>query len=211
MTKRYVSTATAPARLDHRSWSSIGDGEHAVQFYAEDRHLVELLTRYVGSALVSGDVAVVTATRAHRDALSAALKRRGMDLSLAERNGTYIALDAADTLRRFMRDGEPDEQSFRDTVGAALLAIADVCRTSSRRILAFGEMVALLWADGKPNAAIHLEELWNDLAQQCSFTLCCAYSIKAFNDGEVGAFMRICAQHSHVFAASNQPGALAAV
>jgi hypothetical protein len=32
------------------------------------------------------------------------------------------------------------------------------------RVVAFGEMVSLLWSKGRHDAALHLEELWNDLA-----------------------------------------------
>ena len=40
--------------------------------------------------------------------------------------------------------------------------IAEMAR-GGRRIHAFGEMVALLWADGNRDGAIRLEELWNEL------------------------------------------------
>ena len=60
-------------------------------------------------------------------------------------------------------------------------------------------MVALLWAEGKPEAAIRLEELWNDLARTYSFSLRCAYPITNFNRDEDGEpFLRICAAHSAV-------------
>ena len=45
------------------------------------------------------------------------------------------------------------------------------------RIAVFGELVALLWADGKPPEAIRVEQLWNDLAKSHSFSLLCAYPI----------------------------------
>ena len=60
-------------------------------------------------------------------------------------------------------------------------------------------MVALLWAEGYPEAAIQLEHLWNDLAQAHSFDLRCAYPITFFSqaaDGEL--FQQICGAHSHV-------------
>ncbi len=202
-TRRHRNKASAAPSVDLRGWSGIGEREHAVQFYAEDRHLIELLTRYVGTALVSGDVAIVIATRPHREALTGALKRRGMNLSIPQTSGAFVMLDAAATLGRFMRDGRLDARLFRETLGAKLLGITERWRPTGRRVMAFGEMVALLWAYGNPDSAIRLEELWNRLAQQCAFTLCCAYPITAFNDAETGSFLRICAQHSHVFAAQH--------
>ena len=48
----------------------------------------------------------------------------------------------------------------------------------------FGEMamVALFWTDGKWEAAIHLEKLWNELARSFAFSLLCAYPLRVFED-----------------------------
>lgn len=189
-------------------WSHVGERGHAVQFYSEDRHLIALLARYIGTALVTGNVGVTIATKAHRDALALSLKRRGMDVGVAERNGTYVALDAASLLRRFMHQGMPAAERFDAVIGSVMAALRHVCQDGSRRVFAFGEMVALLWADGRPDAAEALEKLWNRLAHEHAFTLCCAYPMKSFSRGEMGSFMRLCAQHSHVFAAEStaRPG-----
>jgi len=65
--------------------------------------------------------------------------------------------------------------------------------------VAFGEMVSLLWAEGKSDAAIHLEQLWNELAKLRSFSLRCAYPITGFRRGEHSEpFLKICAQHSNI-------------
>src|SRR6185436_13583494 len=98
-------------------WSSIGACGNAVQFYPSDGHLLDLLSRFVGTALVTGDVAIVIATKEHRDGLAARLKGRGFNLSIARRQGRYIALDAAATLAQISRDGRPDEARFREVVG----------------------------------------------------------------------------------------------
>ncbi|MDP9275804.1 MAG: MEDS domain-containing protein [Chloroflexota bacterium] len=45
----------------------------------------------------------------------------------------------------------------------------------------FGEMVALLWAEGDRNGALVLEELWNDLTRRLSFPLLCAYPASFFS------------------------------
>ena len=41
--------------------------------------------------------------------------------------------------------------------------------------------MALLWAEGKSEAAIELEKLWNELAKTYSFSLHCAYPIQGFS------------------------------
>ena len=66
-------------------------------------------------------------------------------------------------------------------------------------MVAFGEMVALLWEDGKYDAAIRLEQLWNELGKEHSFFLHCAYPIKNFSqDDHSEPFLKICSEHSNV-------------
>ena len=79
-------------------WTSIGPKGHAVQFYPTEGHLLDLLARFIGTALVTGDVGIVIATREHRDGLARRLKSRGFEVAVARRQGRYLALDAEETL-----------------------------------------------------------------------------------------------------------------
>ncbi len=180
-------------------WHDHDSHGHVVQFYTEDAALLGAVSRFIGTALGAGDAAVVIATKAHRDALSQQLKERGFDVAVAVRQGRLIAVDAAETLFRFMRDDWPDAACFATVVGGFFDQISAVTGAERSRVVAFGEMVALLWAEGKPEAAIRLEELWNDLAHTYSFSLRCAYPITNFNHDEHGdPFLKICAAHSAV-------------
>ena len=151
---------------------------HAVQFYERETYLLDGLTDYIGSALTANGAGIVIATRPHRDGLAQRLKARGLDVMGAGAQGRYVALDARDMLARFMVDGWPDPARFDDTVGTLIAKT----RERAPQIRAFGEMVALLWADGNREAAIRLEELWNELATRMPFSLLCAYPIEAFHD-----------------------------
>ena len=73
-------------------WSTAGECSHAVQFYETDGHLLDLLTRFVGTALVSGDIALVIATKPHRDGLNKRLKANGLDIGVPREQGRFIAL-----------------------------------------------------------------------------------------------------------------------
>jgi PAS domain S-box-containing protein len=64
---------------------------------------------------------------------------------------------------------------------------------------AFGEMVAVLWNDGKEAAAIRLEELWEDAIHELPVQLLCAYPIQSMNgQSKSRLFRSVCARHSHV-------------
>src|ERR1700678_940400 len=86
---------------------SLAHSAHVVQFYQEDHVLVQELARLIGASLVSGDAAIVVATKAHRDALAHELAVLGMNVAAASAEGRYVALDAAESLSRIMIDQVP--------------------------------------------------------------------------------------------------------
>ncbi len=177
-----------------------GESGHFVQFYESDAFLVGSVSRFLGAALGAGDGAVLLATREHRTAIQRKLRARGLNLSVARAQGQLVALDAAETLGRFLVGGFPDPARFREVVGGVLTQVA----RRYPRVRAFGEMVALLWAEGRREAAIRLEALWNDLQETHSFALCCAYPIRAFaGEGNEAPFDTICTSHSHVLPAES--------
>ena len=172
---------------------------HAVQFYVDDSYLLDGLSRFVGASLGAGDATVVIASLAHARGLTTRLRECNLDLDSAIRQGRYVSLDANATLASFMVDGWPDSTRFIESVGGVIARAAANARGSRPRVTVFGEMVALLWADGHSEAALHLERLWNDLAKTHDFDLHCAYPMSLFPHAKDGpSFSRICAEHSHV-------------
>jgi len=175
-------------------FAPMNDG-HLVQYYEEEGFLYDRVTDFMSDGLRGSDAAVLIATRAHREGVESRLVRRGVDLSHLTAGGRYHALDARETLSRFMVDGTPDPQRFATTIGPVIRT----ARSGDRRVFAFGEMVALLWAEGNRDAAIRLEELWNDLARRETFALLCAYPISHFDDaGYAKPFADINAAHTWV-------------
>ena len=181
-------------------WSQIGPTEHFVQFYENDDYLVESVSGYVSRALVAGEAALVIATEGHRQSFHRKLKQRSLDVAAARQRGQYIALDAAELLSQFMVNGAPDPARFERTVGSLI----DSVLQTWPRVCAFGEMVALLWAEGNRDAACELESVWNDLAKRRSFALFCAYPLHEFNDEAEGASLAdVCGCHTRVIPAES--------
>jgi excisionase family DNA binding protein len=173
-----------------------GAGEHFVQFYEQDDVLVEAVAGYIGSALRADAAGVVIATPAHRTALAARLEAGGLDLASAR----YVSLDARDTLARFMVGDMPDACRFADVIGEVL----DKAAAGGRRVMAFGEMVALLALDGQHDATIRLEELWNQLRETRAFSLFCAYPLECLaGESFAGLLGNVCAEHSRVVPAES--------
>lgn len=181
---------------------------HSVKFYEHDLELIETLGRHIGHALECGDTAIVIATRPHREGLAEELRLRKINVSAAVKAGRFIQLDAARTLAKFMVGGSPDRQKFEDCIGS-LLRQAEGLAAPGRRLVAFGEMVALLWAQGKRDATLRLEELWNELAERHTFDLLCAYPVSGFDRAEHRRlFFSICGEHIDVNPAESYPEAV---
>jgi PAS domain S-box-containing protein len=179
-------------------------GGHTVQFYTEDEVLLDELSRFIGTALGAGDAAIVVATASHREGLARHLKARGLDVARVAGQGRYVPLDAAQTLSEITVDGLPDWPLFADLFGGHIVRAKAAVEGDRPSIAIFGEMVALLWADGKAEAVVRLEQFWNELAKTRSFSLRCAYPIGSFYREEHGqSFISICAEHSLVIPGEN--------
>lgn len=79
--------------------------EHLVHFYEADPPLLESLADFIGTGLAAGEAGIVIVTREHREALEPSLRAAGVDGEAPLISGTYVVLDAADTLSRIVVDG----------------------------------------------------------------------------------------------------------
>jgi PAS domain S-box-containing protein len=181
--------------------------QHVVQFYEADEFLTNSVGDFLSAGLVAGAPCIVIATAAHRADLERRLIADGLDLAAAQARGDYCALDAAETLAKFMSGDALDTVRFAEVIGGMIGHAAQGQQRwhgqqgQARQPHVFGEMVALLWEDGRPSSAIELEALWNELSASLSypFLLCCAYPMRLLA-GEANAeqFAAICRSHSHV-------------
>ena len=139
--------------------------------------------------------AILIATEAHK----AEILRRLTDhvnVDDALNNKDLVVLDAARTLEGLIVRDMPDANAFESTVGRL---VADTLRgrPTPTVLRAYGEMVDVLWKDGKPDAAIRLEMLWNKLARKYGFALLCGYAMGNFYKQTRG-FDDVCRQHAQV-------------
>ena len=198
MTTRALSPDARNLAIPWQAASTL-PGEHVAYFYRSSDSLLDALRDFIGPALGAGNAAIIIATQVHVEGLEQRLRARGLDTHKASKQGRYVALDASETLVKIMLQGMPDASRFDEIVGGAMARTRASVNTARPEIAAFGEMVSLLWAEGKIDAAIRLEQLWNELANKHSFSLRCAYPVANFY-GEKNAqpLMRVCAEHSAV-------------
>ncbi len=186
---------------------------HLVQFYDRD-FAAAGIARFLGDGLAHGRAAVVIATPEHRQAIAAALAEHARGATAAEAAGRLVYLDAAERLQAVCdARGEPTFDGMWRELGPL---IADLAARWGR-VQAYGEMVDLLAGAGRIDAAVALEEAWNELLAHHPVELLCGYRIDAFDgDADSQGFRRVCAAHAHVHVAEADqtapldPGRLAA-
>ena len=168
-----------------------------MQFYDDDRFLAGVVADFIGQGLDGDENIVIVATEAHRAAFCERLHERGFDVAAARKSGQLTLLDAEQTLQMFMVDEAPDWPRFKATLESLIAAIQ--ARRPARRLRAYGEMVDLLWRSGNGDAAIRLEEHWNDLGRLHEFSLLCAYLMGSFyKEAHRPVFDHVCRTHNHV-------------
>ncbi len=178
-----------------RFWSEIAPREHSVQIYGEDNAFIDALEGYVSSGLRRSDGVIVIATAPHLHELEKRLRANWLDVDRARWEERYIALLAQETLSLFMVDGKPDEHLFTEAMERVIVRARG---RSGRTVRAFGEMVALLWTQGHPRAAMELEALWNRLQEAHEFALFCGYPRSAFGSDVHTSLRGVCAVHTRI-------------
>ena len=172
-------------------------GDHFVQVYEDEAFLFEAVTEYAEAGLRRGEGVVIIATPSHRAVFVQQLEDNGVAAQEALQRGQLLLLDADETLARFTPGGMPEWQSFRALIGGVIAKL----RLEYPTVRAYGEMVDLLWQRGEREAAIRLEELWNDLAGLQTFSLLCAYYLDNLDQAAYsGPLDCICRVHSHLIA-----------
>ncbi len=188
-------SAASPGHL------SPGENIHSVQFYEDDGLFLDSMGEFLGAALGAGGACLLIATQTHRTGIVERLKASGIGMAYAMATGRFVSLDAYELLGRFMVGGQPDEELFIANIEPELMRVRASLRRQSTSVVAFGEMVTILWREGRYEAAIEVEKLWDELVQRHEISLRCAYPMGLFSDqAQYALFRRVCAHHNQIVA-----------
>lgn len=152
---------------------------HFAQLHRDPAALTDAVTLYMEIGLRRGNGVVVIASPEHTDLFLDRLRTDELDPGAFLKSGQLELHDAELTLRKFMRNDMPDWEDFRHAMASIFERVRAFGRGTTR---AYGETVNLLWQEGKQEAAIRLEEFWNELAQSYSFSLFCGYMLDVHNE-----------------------------
>jgi len=179
--KRFISATIDPGggtdgQAPHR---------HQILFCSDDTALLDSLTGFIAAALGAGNAAMVWATESHRASLLQRLHAQGIDVDAAIQGRTYIASDVAEI---------PDPIRMLEAV-RGLREAASKAGKEHPQVAVCGERAGRLWAEGKTDQAILLEQYLNELAKQCEVDILCPYPLPREQEDE-HAFKRLCAEHT---------------
>jgi DNA-binding NarL/FixJ family response regulator len=216
--KQFVSKRLAPhidsVPLSERSEDSLSSEElsllpvsnrgtshvHEVASYRDSASFVNGLVLFVETAFKKGNPVIVITTETHRTSLQRKLQAAGWDIAEAIEQGSYISVDAEETLSTFMVNDWPDSARFFKVAGDLFMQAAKAAKGPHARVAACGECAPTLWSQGKPYAAIHLEHLWDEIARKYNVETFCVYLLgSSWHRENSYIFQRICAEHTAVY------------
>ena len=172
---------------------------HEVEFYSDDAAFVIGFTSFIEAALKAGNAVIVIATESHRKSLRQRLQEHGVDVAAAIEQGCYLALDVAETLSTFMVNDLPDAARCLRVAGNLVMGAAKAAQ-GERSVAVCGECAPILWAQGKVDAAIQVEHLWDEIARKHEVDILCGYVLNSFQrEQESDVYERISAEHSAVY------------
>jgi anti-sigma regulatory factor (Ser/Thr protein kinase) len=175
--------------------TEISLGDHWVRIHREDADLVDDVVAAAGTALRSDRSVVMIATSEHRAKFALGLRRFGVDVGAAHATGRLVELDAAEVAEALLEGDAIDQQRFEELIGRLVRHLVN----QYGAVHAYGEIVAVLWAQGHVLAALELEQLWDGLIAELPLSLLCGYPADVVErEGAVAQYQALCEAHSHV-------------
>jgi signal transduction histidine kinase len=170
-------------------------GRHDAHFYEDALSLAQRVAQHFRDALVAGGGAIALARAEHLAMFERVLADQGVPLAEHRARGRYIPIDADVLCRQLVPGMLPDVGAFRSTIGGLIDDLASSIGDAPLHV--YGELVDMLWATGKADAVIRLEQLWSELGRERAFDLLCGYRLGAFASGDdTAAFETICSVHT---------------
>lgn len=152
--------------------------DHQVSFYSDDSVLTSTVATFLAPGFAARQGLIAIGTPEHLTAIEERLRSSGHDIDGARSSGQYVSMDAQWALEQLTTHGMPTAERFNAVLGPHIKRASEQYGS----VRAFGEIVSLLWGDGRRQAALRLEELWNEALGYHPLALVCGYNVRSFND-----------------------------
>ena len=169
---------------------------HEAGFYASDADLTVEYERFAASALRAGKAVFAVTATARLHELHRRLRARGIDLDRAIADDRYIPLDVTDLVPTMLLNGQPDATLFWKGAIALVMRAARASAQTPPAMAGFGDASHSLWMAGRGDAAMRLEQLWDEFVRTFNVDVLCGYSLPTAGLTEDEIYRGICAVHS---------------
>lgn len=156
--------------------------QHEMVIYGSGPAFVESLRDFIAASLAAEKPTIVIATRPRLDAVLQRLSASGTNVAAATENGRLILSEVAEVLSAVMVNGLPDRLRFAKAANDILQKAARAAKGDPVRIAACGEISPTLWAEGKTDAALLWERLWDGVRKEYDLDTLCAYPASDLDD-----------------------------
>jgi signal transduction histidine kinase len=170
-----------------------GGRMHRVEFFEDPALQASSVAAHLAEALRAGGTAGAIARPALLDAVRDRLVVLGIDVLAALARHQLVLLEADEQLASIMIGAMPDRARFLAAVEPMLHGLA----SRGQPVHLYGEMVDVLSECGQAEAAVRLEQLWNELGREYSFHVLCGYRV-ANLPRDVECLEQICGEHQGV-------------
>lgn len=178
MAQAYQSSAYGDA-LDESSgaaWPAPNELMNAgsIEGVADEAALCSLAATFVRAGLASDSRVVVIASADHEKRLSEQLQARGVEVAAARASGQLRIVEAAAAIAACTGNDGFDARRLRAQLD---VWVGRGGASATPRTFIYGELMDLLWREGRRSDAILLEDMWIELSQVVPFPLSCAHAL----------------------------------
>jgi len=166
--------------------------EHFVMLFDSTASRGSALATFMTQARASRRPLVVLAAGLHWEAAIAAAGPAAADFSRGLADGSIIYGDAEVAVADICRAGYPQRTLFEDRILSRVRSVRD-----GREVYVYGELVDILAGRGDFDAAVRLEQFWNDALAAIPIRLMCGYTATHFAAERTEGYLRgVCECHS---------------
>lgn len=146
-------------------------GSHFAQLHQDTDSLGRHVAHFIDAGIQRDEPVLLVATQSHIKSILHHLRLRGRAISQCEETRQLSILDADWALRQVMVGNTPVWQLFSHVIGTPIQRI----RVPHYNARVYGEMVGIMWQQGKYEVARQLERFWCRLQEKQPFAWFCCY------------------------------------
>ena len=174
--RRFVAARFGGRVVESTNKRVLNNRRHEALFYSSSESLLDEWASLAEDALNAGATFIVVTFDDRQSRFQAMLEERGVNVARAVRDGRYLRMSVPEAISKWMVKSVPDETRFWSAVTSVMLAAAKASTAEQPQVVACGECAPNLCAQGDAEAAIRLEQLWDEVAQTYQLDVFCGYA-----------------------------------